>query len=124
MESRNPQKLLVSMSASNGKSRITMKNTRCYLSFVEVFLAGILYEISVSSSQFCCEPETGLLKLSLKEGKDHSGAFPGGLVVRILGFHSWGPGSVPGPGTEILQAVAWPKKKSRCTRHCYSKEQQ
>ena len=112
MESRNPQKLLVSMSASNGKSRITMKNTRCYLSFVEVFLAGILYEISVSSSQFCCEPETGLLKLSLKEGKDHSGAFPGGLVVRILGFHRHGLGSVPGQGTKIPTSHSAQTKKA------------
>ena len=26
--------------------------------------------------------------------------FPGGLVVRIPGFHCRGPGSVPGQGTE------------------------
>ena len=31
--------------------------------------------------------------------------FPGGLVVRIPGFHCHGPGSVPGWGTEIPQAV-------------------
>ena len=31
--------------------------------------------------------------------------FPGGLVVRILGFHSWDQGSVPGQGTEIPQAL-------------------
>ena len=30
--------------------------------------------------------------------------FPGGLVVRILGFHCHGPGSIPGQGTEIPQA--------------------
>ena len=29
---------------------------------------------------------------------------PSGLVVRIGGFHCWGPGSVPGWGTGILQA--------------------
>ena len=34
--------------------------------------------------------------------KVHFWEFPGGLVVRILGFHSHGPGSVPGWGTEIL----------------------
>ena len=28
--------------------------------------------------------------------------FPGGLVIRILGFHCLGPGSVPGQGTEIF----------------------
>ena len=27
---------------------------------------------------------------------------PGGLIVRILGFHCHGPGSVPGQETEIL----------------------
>ena len=31
--------------------------------------------------------------------------YPGGQVVRILGFHCHGPGSIPGWGTEILQAV-------------------
>ena len=38
--------------------------------------------------------------------------FPGGIVVRITGFHCHGPGSISGWGTEILQA-AWhsPKKK-------------
>ena len=33
------------------------------------------------------------------------GEFPGGLVVRIPGFHCHGPGSLPGQGTEIPQAV-------------------
>ena len=33
---------------------------------------------------------------------------PGGPVVRILHFHCCGPGSIPGRGTKILQAV--PKK--------------
>ena len=35
--------------------------------------------------------------------------FPGGLVVRIPGFHCCGQGSVPGQGTEILQG-------SRCNQ--------
>ena len=30
--------------------------------------------------------------------------FPGGLMVRVLGFHCSGQGSVPGRGTEIVQA--------------------
>ena len=30
--------------------------------------------------------------------------FPGGPVVRTLRFHCWGPGSIPGWGTKILQA--------------------
>ena len=33
--------------------------------------------------------------------KVHFWEFPGGLVVRILGFHCCGPGSVLGQGTEI-----------------------
>ena len=36
--------------------------------------------------------------------------FPGGLMVRIPGFHCCGPGSVPGQGAEILQAVWWGQK--------------
>ena len=31
--------------------------------------------------------------------------FPGGLVVRILGFHCYGPGSIPGWGTDIQRAT-------------------
>ena len=44
--------------------------------------------------------------------------FPGGLVVRILGFHYCGPDSIPGQGTEILQAV-WhgqTKKKQKINK--------
>ena len=39
--------------------------------------------------------------------------FLGGLVVRILGFHYHGPGSIPGWETEILQAVQHSKKKEK-----------
>ena len=31
--------------------------------------------------------------------------FPGGPVVRTWNFHCWGPGSIPGPGTKILQTT-------------------
>ena len=34
--------------------------------------------------------------------------FPGGLVVRIPGFHCCGQGSIPGKGTVILQATCHP----------------
>ena len=38
--------------------------------------------------------------------------FPGGLVVRILGFHYHGPDSIPGWGIEIPEATQHgPKKK-------------
>ena len=41
--------------------------------------------------------------------------FPGGLVVRILGFHYRGLGSIPGRGTEIPQAArrSPPQKKKK-----------
>ena len=38
--------------------------------------------------------------------------FPGGLVVRIPGFHCHAQGSVPAWGTEMPQAV-WQKKKKK-----------
>ena len=37
--------------------------------------------------------------------------FPGGLVIKILGFHGHGLGSVPGRGTEIPQAMQHGYKK-------------
>ena len=39
--------------------------------------------------------------------------FPGGLVVRILGFHCHGLGSIPSQRTEILQAMRRGQKKKR-----------
>ena len=44
---------------------------------------------------------------------DISWEFPGGLVVRILGFHCYGLGSVTGQGTEIPQAAQRGKKKKK-----------
>ena len=38
--------------------------------------------------------------------------FPGGLVVRLPGFHSCGLGSGPGRGTEIPQ-VTWHSKNKK-----------
>lgn len=37
--------------------------------------------------------------------------FPGGLIVRIPGFHSCGPGSIPAQETEIPHSVHPPQKK-------------
>ena len=45
--------------------------------------------------------------------KEREREFPGGLVVRIPGFHCGGPGSIPGQGTEILQATRHGQKKKR-----------
>ena len=44
--------------------------------------------------------------------------FPGSLVVRTQCFHFWGPGSIPGRGTKISQAV-WPgqKRENRNKEH-------
>ena len=42
--------------------------------------------------------------------------FPGDLVVRILGFHCRGLGSVLAQGTEILQAVWCGQKKKKRER--------
>ena len=37
--------------------------------------------------------------------------FPGGPVVRTWRFYCWGPGSIPGWGTKILQAMQCSQKK-------------
>ena len=42
--------------------------------------------------------------------------FSCGLMVRIPGDHCHGPNSVPGWGTEILQAVQHSEKKKRMLR--------
>ena len=45
--------------------------------------------------------------------KDSQREFPGGLVVRILGFHRRGQGAIPGWGIEIPQAMWHSQKKKR-----------
>ena len=44
------------------------------------------------------------------------GEFPGGLVVRILGFHCCGLGSIPGRGTEIPQATCHGQKTKQTNK--------
>ena len=46
-------------------------------------------------------------------GSNRKKEVPGGLVVRILGFYCCGLDSVPGQGTEILQATWCAKNKER-----------
>lgn len=41
--------------------------------------------------------------------------FPGGLVIRIQGFHCHGPGAAPGKGIEILQVAGCSKRKKKST---------
>ena len=43
------------------------------------------------------------------------GNFPGRLVVRTWRFYFWGPGSIPGQRTKILQSMRCDqKKKKKC----------
>ena len=67
---------------------------------------------AIENSYICKPPASessgdgdGLFKMT------YSREFPGGLVVRILGFHCRGPGSIPGWGTEIPQTVQCGQKK-------------
>ena len=46
----------------------------------------------------------------MKKGRE---GIPGGLVVRILGFHCRGKGSIPGQGTEIPQTAQLGQKKKK-----------
>ena len=50
------------------------------------------------------------LKYSARQLKE--GDFPGGPVVKTLGFHCRGISSIPGRGTKTPHAV-WPKKKKK-----------
>ena len=52
-------------------------------------------------------PRRGLKKKRERERerKQINKEFPGGLVVRILGFHFCGLGSIPGRGNEISRDV-------------------
>ena len=46
------------------------------------------------------------IPLHFRDRRVGVGEFPGALVVRTWHFYCWGPGSVPGQGTKILQ-VMW-----------------
>ena len=43
------------------------------------------------------------------------GEFHGGPVGKTLCFHGQGPGSIPGQGTKISQAVQWGQEKKKVT---------
>jgi len=45
--------------------------------------------------------------------RDAGTDFPGGLVISIPGFHCRGLGSIPGGGTEILQAAQSGQEKKK-----------
>ena len=66
-----------------------------------------LGEVNESTRRAFCEYHLFLFKEMLRRG------FPGCLVVRIPGFHCYGPGSIPGQGTEILKALRYSQKKEK-----------
>ena len=49
--------------------------------------------------------------MSVQMQKHRPREFPGGLVLRILGFHC--PGSIPGQGAEILQTSQYDQKQTQ-----------
>ena len=51
--------------------------------------------------------------ISMKKEKKREEVFPGGPVVRTQRFQCHGPGSIPGWGTKIPQAVQNGQKKKR-----------
>ena len=55
---------------------------------------------------------------------ENNKGFPGGLLVRILGFHWWGLGSIPGRGIEIPQATPHSQNNSNNNNNnkCISEE--
>ena len=61
--------------------------------------SGPLYSVGTSSDM-----ETLVSIVSFKD--EEWGSSLVCLVVRILGFHCRGPGSIPGQGTEIPRGVA------------------
>ena len=58
----------------------------------------IFSEISVKTTLYWAVLFLIVLRVIYRE-------FPGGLLVRILGFNCCGPGSIPGRGPETLQVM-------------------
>ena len=56
-------------------------------------------------------PSNSSLTQTISESRKER-EFPGGLVVRILGFNCCGPGSIPCLETEVLQG-AWHSQKKK-----------
>ena len=76
----------------------------CILKETQSWGRQALNELSRGRMNPC--PGRGLKRQGFQE-------FPGGLVVRILGFHCCGLGSIPGWVTEIPQASGEAKKKKK-----------
>ena len=56
---------------------------------------------------------------AVRDKKQRRWEFPGGLVIGIPGFHCCGLGSVPGRGTEILQAMQCSQKQTNKKPHTH-----
>ena len=84
-----------------------MYRTRAWFTHVRKRFPQYVSLASVTSEKNFCP----FIKSSL------SWEFPGDLVVRIPGFHCHDPGSIPGWGTEILQAVRCSQKKKKVVCH-------
>ena len=84
---------------------------------MEVFFSSIDYVWKISLSYFFLVKVScgNCFTIEILKAKNYPcRAFPVSLVVRILGFHCQGPGSIPGWGTEILQTTAtWLEKKEK-----------
>ena len=76
----------MSLDKIKGSHELIIAEARCGVYTVYYIILSFLY----------------MLEFFHNKKKIFYGEFPGGLVVRILGFHCCGPGSVPGRGTEIL----------------------
>ena len=72
---------------------------------------GSKWEISASSSRFCCQPKTAPTSV-----RKYSRDFPGGPMVKTPPSNAGGTGSVPGRGAKILYG-SW-SKKGKQKQHC------
>ena len=72
-----------------------------------LFWGTLTWTFNFSGRLSCLGRRSPFFFIALK--KNNNLGSSGGLVIRILGFHCCGPGSVPGWGAEILQNSVWPK---------------
>ena len=56
--------------------------------------------------------DEGFIEYRKLSHKNYRREFPGGLVIRIPGFHCRDPGSIPDRGTEIPQASQHGQKQT------------
>ena len=78
--------------------KICYLNTQSIVKVLKISINGHTHMCTYAHSYSCTEKQLGR-KYILKSTRE----FPGGLVVRSLGFHYCGLGSIPGQGTEICK---------------------